>query len=179
MNSRTKAFGALGRSVSRFFVQVSRLGDLTRQTLFWSTIGAVRYERIRWRDTFVQMVRVGVNSLPIVGMIAFLVGLIIAMQSAYQLDRFGATVYVADLVGVSLTRELGPLITAIIISGRSGSAIAAEIGTMKVSEELDALQTMAINPIAFLVVPRTLAMLIITSWSRRRFTYSQQAYCQP
>jgi phospholipid/cholesterol/gamma-HCH transport system permease protein len=107
------------------------------------------------------MVRIGVNSVPIVGIISFFVGLIIAMQAAYQLARFGATIYVADLVGVSVTRELGPLITAIIIAGRSGSAIAAEIGTMKVSEEIDALSTMALNPIGFLIVPRTLAMIVV------------------
>jgi phospholipid/cholesterol/gamma-HCH transport system permease protein len=107
------------------------------------------------------MVRIGVNSVPIVGVITFFVGLIIAMQAAYQLKRFGATIYVADLVGVSMTRELGPLITAIIIAGRSGSAIAAELGTMKVGEELDALKTMALNPVGFLVVPRTLAMIIV------------------
>ncbi|HNR67780.1 MAG TPA: ABC transporter permease [bacterium] len=161
MNSGIKTFGAVGRSAGEFFAQVARVADLARQTLYWSTVGAFRYERIRWNETFTQMVRIGVNSLPIVGMISFFVGLIIAMQSAYQLERFGAVVYVADLVGVSITRELGPLITAIIITGRSGSAIAAELGTMKVSEEIDALQTMAINPVSFLVVPRTLAMLIM------------------
>ncbi|MBN1542302.1 ABC transporter permease [candidate division KSB1 bacterium] len=161
MRALRETAGAFGRAAGQFFAQVARLAGLARRTLYWTTIGAIRYERVRWGDTFVQMVRIGVNSLPIVSLIAFLVGLIIAMQSAYQLDRFGAVVYVADLVGVSLTRELGPLITAIIITGRSGSAIAAELGTMKVSEEIDALQTMAINPIAFLVVPRTLAMLIM------------------
>ncbi len=116
---------------------------------------------IRWRATCDQMVIIGVHSLPIVATITFIVGLIIAMQSAYQLQRFGAVIYVADLVGVSVTRELAPLITAIIIAGRSGSAIAAEIGSMKVAEELDALQTMALNPIHFLVAPRTLAMVIV------------------
>jgi phospholipid/cholesterol/gamma-HCH transport system permease protein len=94
-------------------------------------------------------------------LIAFFVGLIIAMQSAYQLAKFGASVYVADLVAVSITRELAPLLTAIVVAGRSGSAITAEIGTMKVSEEIDALKTMGFNPISFLVVPRTLAMMIM------------------
>jgi phospholipid/cholesterol/gamma-HCH transport system permease protein len=83
------------------------------------------------------------------------------MQAAYQLERFGATIFVANLVAVSITRELGPLLTAIIIAGRSGSAIAAEIGTMKVAEEIDALRTMGLNPIQFLVVPRTMAMMIM------------------
>jgi phospholipid/cholesterol/gamma-HCH transport system permease protein len=83
------------------------------------------------------------------------------MQSAYQLKQFGATIYVANLVAVSITRELSPLLTAIIVTGRSGSAITAEIGTMKVSEEIDALKTMGFNPINFLVVPRTIAMLVM------------------
>ena len=83
------------------------------------------------------------------------------MQSAYQLQQFGATIYVANLVAVSICRELSPLLTAIIITGRSGSAITAEIGTMKVSEEIDALKTMGLNPISYLVVPRTIAMLVM------------------
>ncbi len=153
--------GASGRQILGFAGQVSRIAVLAKQTLYWIFIAPFRGERLRWQETVKQMVRIGVDSLPIVGVISFFVGLIIAMQAAYQLSRFGATIYVADLVGVSITRELGPLITAIIIAGRSGSAIAAEIGTMRVSEEIDALETMAINPVGFLVVPRTLAMLIV------------------
>ena len=107
------------------------------------------------------MVRMGYESLPIVCLIAFFVGLIIAMQSAYQLKQFGAIIYVANLTAVSITRELAPLLTAIVITGRSGSAITAEIGTMKVSEEIDALNTMGLNTISYLVVPKTLAMLIM------------------
>ncbi|OGC01417.1 hypothetical protein A2V82_03670 [candidate division KSB1 bacterium RBG_16_48_16] len=144
-----------------FAVHLYRIVHLSFRSLYWIFIGPFKGERIRWRLTFVQMVRIGVNSLPIVGVISFCVGLIIAMQAAYQLERFGATIYVADLVGVSITRELGPLITAIIIAGRSGSAITAEIGTMKVSEEIDALKTMGLNPIGYLVVPRTLAMIVV------------------
>jgi phospholipid/cholesterol/gamma-HCH transport system permease protein len=156
-----KTFGSAGRSGANFSVHLIRISKLSAQSLFWIFLAPFSGRKIRWSLTFVQMVRIGVNSLPIVGVITFFVGLIIAMQSAYQLERFGATIYVADLVGVSVTRELGPLITAIIIAGRSGSAIAAEIGTMKVSEEIDALQTMGINPIGYLVVPRTLAMIIV------------------
>ena len=151
----------LGRS---FFVFSSRLARITHFT--WITLKGLlvapwQGRPLRWGATIVQMVTIGVNSLPIVATITFMVGLIIAMQSAYQLERFGAEIYVADLVGVSVTRELAPLITAIIVAGRSGSAIAAEIGSMKVAEELDALKTMAVNPVHFLVVPRTLAMIIV------------------
>lgn len=115
----------------------------------------------RWPVTFRQMVRIGVESLPIVFLIAGSVGMIVALQAATQLRRVGATIYVADLVGVSLTRELGPLMTAIIIAGRSGSAIAAELGTMKVSEEVDALTAMGLDPVEFLALPRILAMAIM------------------
>jgi phospholipid/cholesterol/gamma-HCH transport system permease protein len=154
-------FGRPGRRLAVFFVHVDRMARLAGRTLYWILASPFTGKPIRWGATFVQMVRIGVESVPIVGVISFCVGLIIAMQSAYQLERFGATIYVADLVGVSMCRELGPLITAIIISGRSGSAIAAEIGSMKVSEELDALQTMALNPIGFLVAPRMLAMMVV------------------
>jgi phospholipid/cholesterol/gamma-HCH transport system permease protein len=153
--------GSLGRS---FFSFSGRLAAIVH--FAWLAIRGVWIEPwqgrpIRWRATIGQMVAIGVNSLPIVATITFMVGLIIAMQSAYQLERFGAVIYVADLVGVSVTRELAPLITAIILAGRSGSAIAAEIGSMKVAEELDALRTMALNPISFLVAPRMLAMMIV------------------
>ena len=161
MNMIRNTFGSVGRSVLQFSVHLVRITKITGQSLYWIFIAPFKGKKIRWRLTFIQMVRIGVNSIPIVCVISWCVGLIIAMQSAYQLAKFGATIYVADLVGVSITRELGPLITAIIIAGRSGSAIAAEIGTMKVAEEIDALQTMGLNPIGYLVVPRTLAMLIV------------------
>jgi phospholipid/cholesterol/gamma-HCH transport system permease protein len=121
----------------------------------WSAKG------FRWPTTVRQMVRIGVESLPIVFLIAGSVGMIVGIQAAIQLKRVGATIYVADLVGVSLTRELGPLMTAIIIAGRSGSAIAAELGTMKVAEEVDALTAMGLDPVEYLVLPRVLAMGIM------------------
>ena len=154
-------FGRSGQQLAMIFVHISRMTKLVGQALYWIFVAPIRGKKLRWGAAFVQMVRIGVESVPIVSIIAFSVGLIIAMQAAYQLKRFGAMIYVADLVSVSMCRELGPLITAIIIAGRSGSAIAAEIGTMKVSEELDALKTMALNPIGFLVAPRMLAMIIV------------------
>jgi len=118
-------------------------------------------KKLRWNSTIIQMVRIGFDSIPIVAIIGFFVGLILGMQSAYQLKPFGATIFMANLVGVSITRELGPMLTAIIIAGRSGSAIAAEISTMQVSEEIDALKTMGLNPVPFLVVPRVMAMMVM------------------
>jgi len=107
------------------------------------------------------MQRVGVDGLPIVALISFLMGLIMAFMSSVQLQQFGANIYVASLVGLAMTRELGPIITAIIVAGRSGSAFAAEIGTMKISEEVDALFTMGFNPVLFLVVPKLIAALVM------------------
>lgn len=152
---------ALGRPTLGFLVHLNRLAKLGVDTLNWTLIKPFKGRKLRIRSAIEQSVRIGWNSVPIVSIIAFFVGLILAMQAAYQLKPFGATIYVANLVAVAQTRSLGPIITAIVIAGRSGSSIAAEIGTMKVAEELDALQTMGLNPIGFLVVPRFLAMCLM------------------
>jgi len=111
----------------------------------------------------------GVRAMPILSLITFFIGLILALQAAYELRQFGAMTFVASAVALSMTRELGPLITAIIVIGRSGSAFAAEIGTMKVTEEIDALKTMAIDPTGFLVAPKFAAMIVmvpcLTIWA--------------
>ncbi|NOZ57297.1 MAG: ABC transporter permease [Calditrichaeota bacterium] len=154
-------FGAIGRTTWSALWEIDRYSRLVGQALYWLFVAPLRGQRLRWHSTVEQMVRIGVDSVPIASLIAFFVGLILAMQAAYQLKPFGVTIYMANLVGVSVTRELGPMLTAIVVAGRSGSAIAAEIGTMKVSEEIDALRTMGLNPIQFLVVPRLLAMLVM------------------
>jgi phospholipid/cholesterol/gamma-HCH transport system permease protein len=118
--------------------------------------------RARWRDTVRIAELVGVNALPIVALIGFLMGLIMAFQAAIPLGQFGAQIFVANLIGLAILRELGPLMTAIVLAGRSGSAFAAELGTMKVREELDALKTMGLEPVRFLVVPRVLAAVSMT-----------------
>ncbi len=116
---------------------------------------------IRKDDTLHYMQKCGVEALPIVGLISFLLGLIIAFMSSVQLKQFGANIYVASLVGLGMTRELGPIMTAIIVAGRSGSAFAAEIGTMQVSEEVDALVTMGFEPTQFLVMPKLIAAVLM------------------
>jgi phospholipid/cholesterol/gamma-HCH transport system permease protein len=116
---------------------------------------------LRMDDTILSMQKTGVDALPIVGLISFLMGLIMAFMSSVQLEQFGANIYVASLVGLAMTRELGPIMTAIIVAGRSGSAFAAEIGTMKVSEEVDALFTMGFDPTKFLAVPKIIASVIV------------------
>ncbi len=116
---------------------------------------------IRWDDVLFYMKRAGVDGLPIVGLIGLLLGLIIAFMTSLQLKQFGANIYVASLLAVAMVQELGPIMTAILVAGRSGSAFAAEIGTMKVNEEVDALVTMGFNPVRFLAVPKVLAAMIV------------------
>ena len=123
---------------------------------------AVRNPRIvRWKDALRVAEDAGVNGLPIIVLIGFLMGLILAFQSAIPLERFGAELYVADLLGISMIREMAALVTAILLTGRSGSAFAAEIGTMKVNEEIDALKTMGLSPVQFLALPRIIAALAV------------------
>ena len=131
--------------------------------LLVATLSAVFHPRkVRWKDAFYVVEQAGVNALPIIGLMGFLIGLIIAFQSAIPLRQFGAEIFVANLVGLSMVRELGPLITAIILAGRTGSAFAAELGTMKVNEEIDALTTMGLDPVRFLVASRVMAATFVT-----------------
>jgi phospholipid/cholesterol/gamma-HCH transport system permease protein len=111
-----------------------------------------------WRDFWLTMEQTSTGALPIVGLISFLTGLILAFVGSTQLEKFGASIYVANLVGLGMTREMGALMTAIIMAGRTGAAFAAQLGSMKVSEEIDALETLAIDPQDFLVTPRLLAL---------------------
>jgi len=148
------------------------VGELTRLTggaaraIF---IDPFRGRRIRYARAVHQAMAVGVGAIPVVSLISFFVGLILALQAAYELRRLGALHLVAATVALSMTRELGPLMTAVVVIGRSGSAFAAEIGTMKVNEEIDALETMALEPVHFLVAPKLVAMLLmmpcLTTWA--------------
>jgi len=125
--------------------------------------------RLAYGRAMHQAMVVGIGSLPILSLITFFIGTILALQSAYELRKFGALQFVADAVAISVSRELGPLITAILVIGRSGSSFAAELGTMKVNEEIDALETMALDPVRFLVAPKLLSMLLmmpcLTIWA--------------
>lgn len=118
-------------------------------------------KKIRWVDTLYYMDMCGSQALPIVALICFLMGLIMAFQGAVLLSNYGAELYVADLVGFAILKEMGPLMVAMIATGRAGSSFAAEIGTMKVDEEIDALETMGIAPVRMLVIPKLIAMLIV------------------
>jgi phospholipid/cholesterol/gamma-HCH transport system permease protein len=116
--------------------------------------------RIRWRPILYNLQTAGFEALPITGLLSFLMGIVIAYQGAEQLERFGANIYVADLVGLSMVRELSPMLTAIIVAGLSGSAYAAQIGTMKVTEEIDALRTIGVGQLELLVLPKVLALAL-------------------
>jgi phospholipid/cholesterol/gamma-HCH transport system permease protein len=132
------------------------LGELVTATLH-----ALRNPRtLNLSDVAFTMERAGADAVPIVLLINFLIGFVMAYQSAVQLRQFGANIFVADLVGVAMTRELGPLMTAIIVCGRSGAAFAAELGTMKVSEEVDALRTLGIVPLRYLILPRVVGLML-------------------
>jgi phospholipid/cholesterol/gamma-HCH transport system permease protein len=117
--------------------------------------------RIRWRAILHNMESAGFDALPITGLLSFLMGVVIAYQGADQLERFGANIFIADLVGLAMLRELSPLLTAIIVAGRSGSAYTAQIGTMRVTEEIDALRTVGVGPLDLLVLPKMLALIVV------------------
>ena len=145
--------------------QLDYVGGLSIQ--LWASLRAIGASlpivgnRYRWKASVSQMLQIGVSALPMVGLMAVCSGFILAMQGASELRRLGAMHYVIDLVAVGFTRELGPLLTAIAVSGRSGSAFAAEIGTMRVTEEIDALRVMAFEPVEFVLAPKYLAALIM------------------
>jgi phospholipid/cholesterol/gamma-HCH transport system permease protein len=157
----TGVLAFLGRNTLGFLRYVSGLCDLSAKAAHWTFVAPFKGRPVKWGNAIHQMVVAGVDSIPIVSLISLFIGIVLGLQGAYQLAKFGATYFVTALVGVSMTRELGPLMTAIIIAGRSGSAFAAELGTMKVSEEIDALEAMGLDSVRYLVVPKYLAMLVM------------------
>jgi phospholipid/cholesterol/gamma-HCH transport system permease protein len=152
--------GEVGAATERSVAYVGGLAEIVGQSLRLLFLSPLKRSRMAQRAVHEAMA-VGVAAIPIISLITFFIGVIIALQGAFELQRLGAMQLVASLVAISITRELGPLVTAIVVIGRSGSAFAAEIGTMRVTEELDALETMALNPVAFLVVPKFLAMAVM------------------
>ena len=150
--------GEVARSQYRDFLEVmSFVGDLV-MAIAWSL---AHPRSVRWEDVKFYMKRAGADGLPIVALISLLLGLIMAFMSSLQLKQFGANIYVANLVTLAMVRELGPIMTAILVAGRSGSAFAAEIGTMVVNDEVNALVTMGFDPIRFLAVPKVLAAMVV------------------
>lgn len=156
-----KFFEKIGSAILGTLRHIIDVIALFVDTLYWLICGPLRNKFVKADSIFAQMAFAGVGSFIIVFFVSFFTGIVIAMQSAYQLARFGANIYVAPMVAVGLARELGPVLTALVVAGRVGAAIAAELGTMQVTEQIEALDTMALNPIRFLVVPRFLALIIM------------------
>jgi phospholipid/cholesterol/gamma-HCH transport system permease protein len=157
-----------GRVAEVGYVAAERAADWRAETEFvgetlaglWALARHPR--RLRIREWWKIVEKAGGDALPIVGLISFLTGVIIAFQAAMPMRQFGVDIFVVNLVALAITRELGPIMTAIVLAGRTGSAFAAEIGTMKVNEEVAALTTMGLNPVRFLAVPRVLAGIVVT-----------------
>ncbi len=151
-----------GKNLSDFLSETAEFITYTGE-ITWALIQSVVHPKsIRWSDTLQVAERAGVDALPIVALISFIVGLVMAFQAAIPMRMFGAELYVANLIGIAMVRELGPLMTAIVLAGRSASAFAAEIGTMRINEEIDALTVMGLHPVRFLIVPRIIASTIMT-----------------
>ena len=161
---RRRALGLLaqvGNATVAMFTEIKLVLGFFGSMLV-ATGGVLRKPRsANWGELMPTMERTGADAVPIVILINFLVGFVMAFQGAVQLKQFGANIFVADLVGLSITRELGPLMTAIILCGRSGASFAAELGSMKVAEEIDALRTMGFGPMRFLVLPRIVALMLV------------------
>lgn len=149
------------RSIINIKDRVTEITILLAQVVYWLVIGPFKGKFVSRKTLFEQMVFSGVRSVLIVFFVALFTGIVLAMQSAYQLEKLGATMYVASLVAISMARELAPVLTALVVAGRVGAAITAELGSMQVTEQIEALQTLAINPIRYLVLPRILALLIM------------------
>lgn len=146
----------LGERFLSFIRYAGGIAVLFARTIFW-----VFVPPFKRRHVLDQMVKIGVDSLPIVFLTSLFTGMVLALQSAYQMQKMEAKLYIASLVALSITRELGPVLTALVVAGRIGASIAAELGTMKVTEQLDALETLATNPIKYLVVPRFIALFFM------------------
>lgn len=155
---------AAAREESRvvvFLRHITSISCFFKETMRWAVVKPFQGKPLRMRAAVLQMDEVGVKSIPIVALVSFVIGIILVLQTAYQLEKFGAVTYAASLAAVALTREMAPLLTAIVLAGRVSAAFTAELGTMLVTEEILALEVMAISPIAYLVVPRFIAMIIM------------------
>ncbi len=155
---------AAARSENRivFFLRhITSISCFFNETMKWTLVKPFKGKPLRFRAAITQMDEVGVKSIPIMGLVSFVIGIIMVLQTAYQLEKFGAVNYAASLAAVALTREMAPLLTAIVLAGRVSAAFTAELGTMLVTEEIMALEVMAISPIAYLVVPRFIAMIVM------------------
>jgi phospholipid/cholesterol/gamma-HCH transport system permease protein len=155
-------FTFVGLAAHRLARETKDIARLVGECLYSAGRCLKRPAKFRWQDCLVEMQHCGALALPIVGIVSFLVGVILAYQAAVQLRMYGADIFVADMVGLSIVREMGPLMAAVVLAGRTGAAFAATLGNMKAGEEIDALETLGISAIDFLVLPRLLALAAMT-----------------
>ncbi|MFH1578158.1 MAG: ABC transporter permease [Candidatus Omnitrophota bacterium] len=152
---------AIGNFIIAVLKDIRNVALLFSSIIYWIFFGAFKKKPAKIKAAFYQMEFAGIHSVIIVFFVTVFTGMVLAMQTAYQLEKMGAIIYVASLVAVSLCRELSPVLTALVVAGRVGSSIAAELGTMKVTEQIEGLETMAIDPVRFLAVPRFLALFFM------------------
>jgi len=159
----------VGRGTVRGVESVGFGANLLSQSVYWLFLGRRRHQPVRAAPVFAEMMQVGIGAVPIVSMLSLTIGVMLAIQGIDALEPFGAEHQVVIGVALSVTREFAPLITGILVAGRSGSALAARLGTMTISSEIDALKVMGVNPVRFLVVPSLIAMIVmlpaLTLWS--------------
>ncbi len=160
VNAWVAIIARVGHSTLQIIAEAAQLISFLGATTAALGRGIVHPRRVRWVALIHHMERAGLDAMPIVGLISFLVGVVLAFQGADQLGRFGAEIFTVNLVGIGVLREMGVLLTAIVLAGRSGSAFAAQIGTMKVNQEVDAMQVMGFDPLDVLVVPRVAALIL-------------------
>ena len=162
----------VGRAAEKLMVGIADQLAYVGEVFLTLVQCALRPSLIRGKDLWLTSIAVGVESLPILLLVGFLIGLILSFQSAMSLQRFGAEIWVPNMLGLAMFREMGPLITAILLTSRSGSAFAAELGTMKVNEEVDALTTMGLSPVRFLVAPKIIAAVLMAPIMTMFFCFS-------
>ncbi len=160
-NWLARFFDKVGRYSVAGIEEIGNGGVLVVESFFWLILGSRRKQPVRLGSIFAQMMEIGIQAIPIVGLLAAAIGVMLAIQGIHTLRIFGAESRVTIGIAFSVVREFSPLITGILVAGRSGSALAARIGTMKINQEIDALNVMGINPTRFLVVPALLAMLVM------------------
>ena len=157
INNLNKPVGKLGRAIMEMATGVGQATMMVRDTLYWISKGV-----IDWRNAVIQMLEVGWSSFPVIALTSLFTGMVLALQTGSSSKNiFNEPIYIGTVVGFSLVRELGPVLTSIVISGRVGASIAAELGTMKVTEQLDALYTLGTNPVRYLAVPRFIACVVM------------------
>jgi phospholipid/cholesterol/gamma-HCH transport system permease protein len=154
--------GTLGKGFVAFFLDMAAFLSFLGENFIVFLLALRHPLSIRYGAIVKNIEEAGVRAMPIIALTSFLIGVVIAYQGAVQLEKFGANIFIVDMISISITRELAPLITAIVVAGRTGSSYTAQIGVMKITEEIDAMRTMGFDPLHFLVQPRVMALMIIT-----------------